>query len=122
MICQPWTLDDRAFLALNPAVQRDGHDWVQLVEWLDEGAAQVWKIGETGYVLTLANGDDEIEVLLAGGANARACIGPWEAAMKAHPAHKGKTLRIEGREGWKRLLRHWNERDGVLYMKVGEHG
>ena len=120
MRCVAWLLDDRAFLALNPAAQRDGHDWLQLCEWLNDGSARVWKIGETGYVLTLANGDDEIEILLAGGSNARACIGPWEAAMTAHPAHQGKTLRIEGRKGWRRFLPHWEERaDGALYLSVG---
>lgn len=111
-------LDDRAFLALNPAVQLDGHDWLQICEWLNTGCATIWKIGESGYVMTLANGDDEIEVLLGGGRDAKACAGPWEAAVKAHPAHKNKTLRLEGRKGWRRIFPHWEERDGVLYMKV----
>lgn len=111
-------LDARAFRALDPAARRDGHDWIELCGFLNEGSAQVWKIGEFGFVLTLANGDDEIEVLLAGGENARACIGPWEAAMTAHPAHQGKTLRIEGRKGWRRLLPHWDYRAGVLTRKV----
>lgn len=111
-------LNERAFLALDKAAQRDGHDWLEACKWLDAGEAAVWQIGETGYVLTLANGDNEIEVLMAGGSDARACVEPWEAAMLAHPAHKGMTLRVEGRKGWRRLLPHWKERDGVLTMKV----
>lgn len=111
-------LDDRAFLALDPAARRDGHDWIEICDWLNTGCAAVWKIGESGYVLTLANGDDEIEILLGGGENARACAGPWEEAALAHPAHRGKTLRLEGRKGWRRIFRHWDERDGVLYKEV----
>lgn len=120
MNCRPHPLDEQAFLALDKAARRDGHDWLQICRWLDEGAACVWKIGETGYVLTLANGDDEIEVLLGGGKDARACAPVWEAAVKAFPAHRGKTLRLEGRKGWARIFRHWENRDGVLYMKVND--
>lgn len=111
-------LDDRAFLALNPAAQRDGHDWVQICDWLNTGCAAVWKIGESGYVLTLANGDNEIEVLLAGGERAAECAVHWEREMHARPEHAGMTLRVEGRKGWKRILRDWDEREGVLYKEV----
>ena len=120
MIVRRIALDERAWLALTPAVKRDNHDWLKIARWLDEGCAAVWSIGDVGYVLTLSNGDDEIEVLLGGGRDAKRCAGPWEAAMLAHPAHKGKTMRLEGRKGWKRIFPHWKERDGVLYMKVAD--
>lgn len=118
--CYPTPLDELAVAALNPAVERDGHDWAQIVEWLNDGCAQVWQINGTGYVLTLANGDDEIEVLLGGGKDAKGCAPVWEAAMHQYPAHRGKTLRLEGRKGWRRIFSHWDERDGVLYMKVAD--
>jgi hypothetical protein len=80
----------------------------------------IWNCGNLSWVLTMANTDNEIEVLLCGGQRARECIGPWEESMLAEPAHKGKTLRIEGRKGWQRLLPHWERRDGALYRKVPE--
>ncbi|MEM8616614.1 MAG: hypothetical protein AAGF20_06730 [Pseudomonadota bacterium] len=118
MICYPVPLTAAAFRELDRAVKRDGHCWKELTSWLSKGVAQVWSISGHAYVLTLANEDEEIEVLLAGGERAKECVGPWEAAMRAHPAHRGKTLRIEGRKGWSRLLKHWDRRDGVLYLKV----
>lgn len=66
----------------------------------------------------MANEDNEIEVLLCGGERARECFPYWEAAMLAEPAHKGRTIRVDGRKGWARLLRHWERRDDVLYLKV----
>lgn len=118
MDCRPIPLTADAFRALDRAAVRDGHDWVEIAGWLEAGAAQVWQIGDGAFVLTFANSDDEIEVLLAGGADARSCVGPWERAMLALPAHKGKTLRIEGRPGWARLLPHWQNTNGVLTLKV----
>ena len=120
MTCRPIPLTIPAFTQLDRANRDDTHDWVKVCEWLQEGSAQVWSINDEGYVLTLANADDEIEVLMAGGENARKNVPVWEAAMIAFPAHKGKTLRIDGRKGWKRYLPHWEERDGVLYMKVSD--
>lgn len=114
----PDPLGDMALRALDPAVRRDGHDWKRLIEKLLEGHAQVWSIGGVGYVYTYSPDDEHIDVILAGGERAAECVGPWEAAMLAHPAHQGRTIRIEGRKGWRRLLPHWEYRDGVLYMKV----
>jgi len=78
----------------------------------------IWAIGNLCWVLTMANQDGEIEVLLCGGTRARECQPYWEAAMKAEPAHKGRVIRVDGRKGWSRLLRHWERRDDVLYLKV----
>jgi len=78
----------------------------------------VWNCGNLAWVLTKVTGEGDVEVLLAGGQKARECIGPWEQAMLQEPAHKGRTIFIDGRKGWARLLRHWEHRDGVLYRKV----
>lgn len=121
MIVRQIPLNDAAIKAMQPAVERDGHDWLQIIEWLNSGCAAVWSIGDVGYVLTLANGDDEIEVLLGGGMDARRCAGPWETAVLNHPAHRGKTLRLEGRKGWQKIFKTWELRaDGALYRRVGE--
>ena len=107
-----------AFLALDPAVSRSNIDWFDVSIML-RGNGSVWNIGGTSWVFTIHNEDDEIEVLLAGGKRAKDCIAPWEAAMLAHPAHQGMTLRVDGRKGWRRLLPHWNcDEEGVLTLEV----
>jgi len=107
-----------AFLALDPAVARSNVDWFD-VSLMLQGNGRVWNIGDTSFVFTIVNEDDEIEVLLAGGRMAADCVGPWEAAMVAHPAHQGLTLRVDGRKGWRRLLKHWDcDENGVLTLKV----
>lgn len=78
----------------------------------------IWNVGNLCWVLTMVNMDDEIEVLLCGGTRARECFPYWEAAMLKEPAHKGMTIRVDGRKGWSRLLRHWERRDDVLYLRV----
>lgn len=122
MVCLPVPLTERAARALDPAMRRGGNDWFDAQKWLAEGSAQVWQIGDTGFVLAVANTDNEIEVLAAGGSNARACVEPWEAAMRADPRHKGMTIKIENaRRGWKRLLPHWeceNMADGDVILKT----
>lgn len=80
--------------------------------------ALIWNVGNLCWVLTMANADGEIEVLLAGGERARECFPYWEAAMLAEPAHKGRVIRVDGRKGWSRLLRHWERRDDVLFLRV----
>ena len=84
----------------------DGYGWM------------IWNVGNLCWVLTMANEDGEIEVLLCGGERARECFPYWEAAMLAEPAHKGRVIRVDGRKGWSRLLRHWERRDDVLYLRV----
>lgn len=119
MACLAIAPTAEAIRALDPAVQRDGHQWADILRWLEEGSAQIWQIDGTGYALTVANIKDEIEVVLAGGRNARGCVGPWEAAMRADPRHKGHTLTLTGRRGWKRLLPHWAcEELGGKYVKL----
>lgn len=118
MNCWPVPIDERAFRELDRASRWERHDWVQVCDWLAEGSAQVWNVNDEAFVLTLANNDNEIEVLMCGGKNARANVPVWEAAMLSCPAHKGCTLRLEGRKGWRRYLPHWDYRDGVLTRKI----
>jgi len=118
----PVPLTDAARSDLNEAIERCGHSWPQVEQWLAEGAACIWRIADRAHVLTLGNTDNEIEVLATGpdGCRAGECIGPWEAAMRSFPAHRGMTLRIEARRGWKRLLPHWRAQElenGMVLLK-----
>lgn len=94
------------FTAADVALILAGYGWM------------IWAIDGKTFVLTMVNADREIEVLLCGGERARECFPYWEAAMLKEPAHKGMTIRVDGRKGWSRLLRHWERRDDVLYLKV----
>lgn len=117
---QPWPLDDEARAALQPALDYGKLEWAQVEGWLADAVACIWRM-DGMFCLTFANANDEIEVVLAGGEKVRDCIGPWEAAMRALPQHKGKTLILQGRKGWKRLLPHWEAQDlptGRVIMKV----
>jgi hypothetical protein len=107
-----------AFLALTPALKRSNMSWRDIERIMRGEGWAIWNIGNTGWVFTMLNEDDEIEVLLAGGSRARECVGPWERAMRAEPAHKGKVMRVDGRKGWARLLPHWKRADGVLYQRI----
>lgn len=125
LTAQPVALTDDIRRTIQPSVERDGHDWSEIERWFATGAACVWEIGEKlGFVVTLANTNDEIEAVLCGGVSAKDWIEPLEAAVRAFPAHRGHTLRVEARKGWKRLLRHWKAEDlpngnVVLKMEVG---
>lgn len=108
MTCIAVPLTEDVARLLDPAMRRGGNDWFDAQQWLAEGSAQIWLINGTGYVLAVANTDNEIEVLAAGGSDARSCAGEWERTMRADPRHKGMTLKIAGsRRGWKRLFPHW---------------
>lgn len=110
MICCPAPLTSAAFEALDKA-ERVNFNWADVAEMLRCGSGAVWQIGEDGYALTNANTDGEVEVLAAGGMKAREKVAPWEACMKAHPAHKGMTLVIRTRrKGWVKLLPHWKHK------------
>jgi len=111
-------LSREAFEALAPALKRSNMDWFDLFRIMRGPAWMIWNIGNVGWVFTVANEDDEIEVLLAGGKLAKECVGPWEQAMLSEPGHRGMTIRIEGRKGWRRLLPDWEWCDGILYKEV----
>ena len=117
MIVRPVLLDDEAKAALGPSM--GPLTWQEVEGWIAEGCACVWRIGQSAWALTLANGDYEVEILAAGGSGAWRAAAPFEKAMRALPEHKGMTLRIDGRAGWRRLYRHWDcDESGVLTLKV----
>jgi hypothetical protein len=111
-------LSAQAIDALAPAISRSNIGWTDLHKIMQGEGWAVWNCGGLSWVFTMINSDDEIEVLLAGGREARRCVSPWETAMRINPAHKGLTLRVDGRKGWARLLPHWERRDDVLYSRV----
>lgn len=124
MDVRPVPLTEQAVRDLNASVERDGHDWLTICELLQKRVAQVWRIGEQAHVLTVACEGGIIEVWACGpdGGDAKACIGHWERAMRACEAHEGRTLVIDGRRGWKRLLRHWDctdHDDGTVTLTLG---
>ena len=118
IIRQEHGLSAEAIDALGPAIARSNITWADLHEIMRGQGWAVWNCGGLSWVFTMINTDDEIEVLLAGGREARRCVRPWETAMVNHPAHKGLTLRVDGRKGWGRLLPHWERRDDVLYLRI----
>lgn len=117
-VIQQRHVSPQAEAALIPALRYSNMSLTDVQQVLRGCGWMIWNIGNLSWVLTMANADGEIEVLLAGGKRARECVGPWEAAMIAEPAHKGRVIRVDGRKGWGRLLPHWERRDGVLFLKV----
>jgi hypothetical protein len=104
--------------ALAKALPYANFDAAHIERILEGQGWMIWAVGNLCWVLTMVNADDEIEVLLCGGTRARECLPYWEAAMRAEPAHKGRVVRVDGRKGWARLLKHWDRRDGVLYLRI----
>lgn len=115
---KPVLLTDAIKKALNPAYEMGNCDWAEIEQAIVDYAACVWQIGEQAWIVTYANADNEIEILLCGGRGHAEVAGPFEAAMRALPAHKGKTLRLEGRKAWKRVFKNWDciEKDGGVVL------
>lgn len=120
IVTREYGLSDEAVDALGPALARSNMNWADIAEIMCGYGWAVWNCGNLCWVFTMVNRDDEVEVLLAGGKRARECVQPWVDAMLSEPAHRGLTLRVDGRKGWARLLPDWERRDDVLYLKV--HG
>lgn len=123
IVRQEFDLSDEAAQALDKAIQRSANvDWSDVLQAMRGQGWAIWNVGGQCWCFTVVNIEDEIEVWLAGGENIRACLGPWEAAMRAHPAHRGMTMRAEGmgnRRGWQRLLPHWQlDEGGTLTMRI----
>lgn len=118
IVRQERALTEEAKDALSPAVAKSNITWADVYEIMQGQGWMIWNCGGLSWVFTMINTDAEIEVLLAGGREAKRCVVPWERAMVSHPAHKGLTLRVDGRKGWARLLRGWERRDDVLYLRV----
>jgi len=118
-IKQEFALTTKSAEALNPALRYSNLDWAEVLHIMRGNGWCIWNVHGEMYVLTMINEDEEIEVLLGGGANPRRYINEWVDAMERHPNHAGMTLRVDGRKGWKRLLSNWHcDADGVLTRKV----
>jgi hypothetical protein len=100
-------LTEAAMQALDPAMTRGGHDWVEVIDELDSGQACLWRADGLAWLITRPDNAGVIEAIAAGGKKA----GQWakliEQAIRAHPAHKGRRLRIWGRHGWRRYFPDW---------------
>jgi len=96
-----------AVAALDPAMQRGGHDWVELADDLDSGGACLWRVDDIAWLVTRPDDAGVIEAIAAGGRQAARWARPIEAAIRAHPAHQGRRLRIWGRHGWRRYFPDW---------------
>jgi len=108
-----------AWAALSKALPYANFTAADVEQILSGYGWMIWAIDGKTFVLTMVNQDREIEVLLAGGSDAANCIGPWEKAMLSDPAHKGMTIRIDGRKGWRKYLKHWDcDANGVLTKRV----
>lgn len=111
-------LSEAAYRALDPAVKRSNVTWPEIMQIMRGYGWAVWNCGNLCWVFTMVNARDEIEVLLAGGTRARECVAPWLQTMLEEPAHYSKTIRVDGRKGWSKLLKNFERRDDVLYLKV----
>lgn len=100
-------LNAEAITALDPAIRRGGHNWPQIVTELVTGEACLWRAGDLAWLITRPDDDGVIEAIAAGGRQAKEWARPIEAAIRAHPAHKGRRLRIWGRHGWRRHFPDW---------------
>lgn len=104
----PVLLTDGIKKELQKSLDRGNNTWEQIEGWLADRVACVWEINAQAWAVTFANADDEIELVLGGGQGAFQCVPPFAEAMLALPEHRGKTLRLEGRKGWRRFLVDWD--------------
>lgn len=111
MIVRHVPLSESVKQALQPSLERGNCDWAEIDGWIERGKAAAWQIGDQAFAVTFANADDEIELLLGGGRGAIRAVPPFLTAMENLPIHRGWTLRIEGRKGWKRFCRDWECED-----------
>jgi hypothetical protein len=101
----PLSLD--AIKALDPAIIRGGHDWHEIIDELDGGQACLWRVDDMAWLITRPDDEGVIEAIAAGGKQASAWAKPIEQAIRQHPAHKGRRLRIWGRHGWRKYFPDW---------------
>lgn len=119
IVLQQFALSDEARAALDRAVKRSPNiTWADVEKAMQGHGWAIWNVGDRCWCFTVINDQNEIEVWLAGGRDIHACLGPWEAAMRAHPAHRGMTMWAEARKGWRRLLPHWTLEGDVLTTRI----
>ena len=108
MIVRRVPLTDEIKQGLAPSLATSDWDWPEIERWLADGVAAVWQIGADAWGITAANSDDEIDIIVAGGRGANRAARPFLQAMETLPVHRGLTLRLEGRRGWKRFCAGWD--------------
>lgn len=121
MIVRPVLPDSRIKQALAPSLAKSAWEWEEILLWIMDRVACIWAIGNDAWAVTAANDENEIDIVVCGGSGALQAARPFLAAMSELPQHKGKTLRIEGRPGWRRFCEDWQcETDGesVILTKV----
>lgn len=96
-----------AVTALHPAIERGGHCWGAIARELQTGEACLWRAGDLAWLITRPDDEGVIEAIAAGGRRASEWARPIEQAIRAHPAHAGRKLRIWGRHGWRRHFPDW---------------
>jgi hypothetical protein len=105
---------------LDKAVERGGNDWAEVVDFLDDGRAQLWLAvtdKPVAAMVTRMDGDT-LEVWLAGGAVLSGCIPFLETTLAAAKADGATNGRIIGRKGWARVLASYGwRRDGDELVK-----
>lgn len=105
---------------LGKAVERGGNNWAEVVEWLDDGRAQLWLTvtDEPIAAMVTVKDGETLEVWLAGGAVLSGSIPFLEIALAAAKTGGAKRGRITGRKGWQRVLRPYGWRpDGEDLVK-----
>lgn len=108
MIVRRVALSDDVKRELEPSLEASAWDWDEIERWIAAGVAAVWQIGSDAWAITAANADDEIDVIVGGGKGANRATRPFLQAMENLPVHRGLTLRIEGRRGWRRWCKDWH--------------
>ena len=108
MIVRPVLLCERVKQELARSMETSEWTWPQIEEWIATKTACVWQIGCMAWAITAVNEDEEVDVIVAGGRGANRASAPFLRAIEALPEHKGLTLRIEGRRGWKRYAKNWD--------------
>lgn len=119
IVRQQFELSGAAMKAFDRAITRSANvTWGDVLQAMSGHGWAIWNVCDQCWCFTVVNTDNEIEVWLAGGKNIRVCLSPWEAAMRAHPAHKGMRMWAEGRRGWRRLLPHWQVEGDMLTTRI----
>ena len=101
------TLSETAKDALQASLDTSAWEWPVIEQCLADLTAAVWRIGDDAWAITVANADDEIDIIAGGGRGANKATRPFLEAMERYPAHRGFTLRLEGRRGWMRFCKGW---------------
>lgn len=108
MDVQPFPLTGDVKRALAKSMATSAWTWPEVEEWIAARVACCWRIGSDAWAVTAANDEDEIDIVVAGGRGANKAAPAFLKAMLELPEHRGFTLRIEGRRGWKRFCKDWN--------------